>query len=303
MATIELHMQSGPDTGGKLSFSSGEITFGRSPDNAVVLTSKFASRVHGQLKQDDGKWILENLSENGTLVNGRNIRKKSRALSPGDEVGLLDEVWFTVDFQDPAEDEAIAPGAAEDEEARQRKKSMRIWIGLGVYLVLMLGGVLVLMNSPANPNREEQFIAIPDEVIVRDIQELETVSLPDRNEAERLLREARLRYERKDLSDRALFDAYDAYRRALAYADASDFSTLGNAKDDRRFLALQEELIEEVTATYKDGFAKFKAGQYRKAYNTMNHLATQLYPDDDSEVVEQAKSIVNAANRQMRNRR
>lgn len=64
----------GPLTGVSIVFSGAPVTFGRSPDNTIVITDDFASSHHARIVARDGSWVLEDLdSTNGTFVDGSRI--------------------------------------------------------------------------------------------------------------------------------------------------------------------------------------------------------------------------------------
>lgn len=67
------------------------VTFGRSEDNDLVLTSRLVSRNHGRFVKQNGKWYMEDLgSTNGLLFNHANIRRKE--LGDGEFVRIDDGV-------------------------------------------------------------------------------------------------------------------------------------------------------------------------------------------------------------------
>jgi hypothetical protein len=74
---------------GTFYFVEGSLTFGRAPDNAIVLTDRFASGHHARLTQrPDGELWLEDLgSTNGTRLNGRDVQG-AVPVQAGDEVGI-----------------------------------------------------------------------------------------------------------------------------------------------------------------------------------------------------------------------
>ncbi|GAA0905871.1 hypothetical protein GCM10009557_81100 [Virgisporangium ochraceum] len=80
----EIVGREGPNTGKSFRVGEGPVTFGRKPDNTVVVGSRAASRYHAEVRRDDdGRYVLVDLdSSNGTLVNGRRIRRYP--LRPGD---------------------------------------------------------------------------------------------------------------------------------------------------------------------------------------------------------------------------
>jgi 2-polyprenyl-6-methoxyphenol hydroxylase-like FAD-dependent oxidoreductase len=66
------------------------VTFGRNPENTVVVSSPSVSRFHAEIVLDDTQgYVLRDGSSNGTLVNGEEI--DSRLLEPGDDITIGDQ--------------------------------------------------------------------------------------------------------------------------------------------------------------------------------------------------------------------
>lgn len=65
----------------------GVLTLGRSDRNAIVLPEPASSRVHAEVRCEDGRYTLrDHGSSNGTFVNGRRV--KERVLEEGDRVRI-----------------------------------------------------------------------------------------------------------------------------------------------------------------------------------------------------------------------
>lgn len=63
------------------------VTFGRSPENDIVLKSELVSRQHGYFQLDDnGCTLYDNMSSNGITVNGQRIQTKF--LIEGDQIKI-----------------------------------------------------------------------------------------------------------------------------------------------------------------------------------------------------------------------
>lgn len=65
-------------------------SLGRAPGNAIQLMDDFVSARHAVLSYDDESWWIEDLgSTNGTLVNGKPVKKPTKIM-PGDmiQIGL-----------------------------------------------------------------------------------------------------------------------------------------------------------------------------------------------------------------------
>ncbi len=77
MAAIKLLVVSGPNRGATYFIDDGENTFGRGPDNQVVLASTQVSKKHFAIVVQNRKAELRDLgSSNGTFVNGVLAKKK-----------------------------------------------------------------------------------------------------------------------------------------------------------------------------------------------------------------------------------
>jgi len=78
--------------GKRFKVGSESITFGRSDENDVVLTNLLTSRVHAELRHEDGGCLLHDRgSSNGTWVNGRCVTV--HRLRPGDEIVIGGETF------------------------------------------------------------------------------------------------------------------------------------------------------------------------------------------------------------------
>lgn len=78
---VSLIPVSGPRDGRPVRIEGPRAIIGRSPDCDIQALDEQASERHCRLHVDSDKVILENLSENGTLVNGRVVRDEFQLLS------------------------------------------------------------------------------------------------------------------------------------------------------------------------------------------------------------------------------
>jgi hypothetical protein len=82
------------------------LTFGRSPENAIVLDTPRASRRHAEIRREGSDYILADLgSANGTIVNGQRLSAPHR-LRPGDTFEIGDDT-FRFDAPQPAMDATL----------------------------------------------------------------------------------------------------------------------------------------------------------------------------------------------------
>jgi pSer/pThr/pTyr-binding forkhead associated (FHA) protein len=82
-----------PDTSrGREFLVSGEATVGRAPGCAIVLGGDYVSAHHARLFERDGRvWVEDLGSTNGTLLNGRRVRRPV-AMRAGDRLKIGDVV-------------------------------------------------------------------------------------------------------------------------------------------------------------------------------------------------------------------
>lgn len=96
---FDIEITKGPHTGLRLSFTKGNATIGRGPENDIVLSSDpRASRQHAEIKQRDNEFLIVNLSgKNFVLLDGESVQsevlKKNSLIQIGDT-----EIYFTADL-------------------------------------------------------------------------------------------------------------------------------------------------------------------------------------------------------------
>jgi hypothetical protein len=116
--------QAGNLTGTRFAIGGKPITFGRGPENDVVLTDPAASRFHAELRREAAAYVLyDRGSSNGTWVNGTAVT--SRTLRPGDEITIGDEV-FRFESADPRTTVRGATISAADIPAQARPAALKI---------------------------------------------------------------------------------------------------------------------------------------------------------------------------------
>jgi predicted component of type VI protein secretion system len=108
MATLEIHVKSGPAAGQTYSLEGRRsVTIGRAPANALVLRDEKVSSHHARIDVTAGGLILTDLgSKNGTWVEGEQV-VGSRLLQPGVDV-ILGGSAFEVRYPVPMTEGAIA---------------------------------------------------------------------------------------------------------------------------------------------------------------------------------------------------
>jgi hypothetical protein len=100
----------GPLAGRSYSLAGASLSFGRAPENVVVIASPLASRRHAEVRFEAGAYLLYDLSSsNGTRVNGQPV--SVHRLGAGDVFEIGDEAFR---FELPAAyDQTLIAGAAQ----------------------------------------------------------------------------------------------------------------------------------------------------------------------------------------------
>lgn len=100
-----IEVRSSGEKVGEYYFGPGRIIIGRSPDNEIYIHSKFVSRHHAQLNNDESGCVIEDLnSTNGVFVGEERI-KKCR-LKDGDVISLGVHELVYHDVRESAEEPA-----------------------------------------------------------------------------------------------------------------------------------------------------------------------------------------------------
>lgn len=105
-AMPELIFVAGPQQGERAVIMINTAVLGRSPNSDVRLVEEAASREHVRFQFTREGWVMENLSANGTLINGKRYkRNKKVVLDTGDVmgVGLETRMLYVSPGDDPEE--------------------------------------------------------------------------------------------------------------------------------------------------------------------------------------------------------
>lgn len=102
---------SGPLTGRLFPLGDTPVTFGRSPENTIVIASQRASRRHAEIRREGGVYLLIDLgSSNGTILNGQLIQRQ--ILRPGDTFVIGDEMFRFEEVAGATLDPTLPVGSA-----------------------------------------------------------------------------------------------------------------------------------------------------------------------------------------------
>ncbi len=271
-------------------FAASPIVFGRDPDSHVMLTGRFVSRQHGELRWEKDRWRLYVQSSNGAEINGKRVGRKGRDINDQDLVSIGQEPMFQIRFsaapvgEPPSQDEPTAEASIDV----PGKKRNRLWIGIGIYGLAVVGLFIflaTLKKGPGDGVRAAQ--SLTHERIEMAIRNQPLPNLPkDDRAAQTALTDARTWVNRMEVSHGRMYETYMAYRWALAHLGRNDFE---DSRDQLKFLNVQDQLINRVQKLYDEAYARLKSGDYREA-NESFRLLTQVYPDSSSVIHDNAEA-------------
>lgn len=284
MIPLQVHITSGPQAGTRLQLTQTPVSFGRSPENTLVLDVNTVSRNHGELRfEDDGQWWLVNLSQNGTRVGRKRVTKKPRALADGDAISIGDEEVFRAYY---AGDTAAAGDGATDTEGDDNTQAQpasaapgtgagsrgKLWMFLGIWFALCIGLFVLFATTCDNtdpegpaPQKVQRFETV-DEVHKVLRREVERVT-PDDHVYSVNVEQAREAYRTRE--PRYYYDAYHHYREAIRHLPAGQELP---AEDRQRYETTLDELAELVHERFEFAVGLHSTRDHEQALREIDEL-------------------------------
>ncbi len=277
MTCLIVQILTGARRGRRESFTQTPVSFGRSANCDLVIDVPQASRQHGLLVFENDQWVVVNESPNGTTANGKKVGSKPRPLGHGDVIGVAREPMFAVGFEESAEASPItadtANAAPSDPQADHMKRRTRLWMGIGVYLGLMLVGMAIL--SQVMGKDENKGAGIPELLSDTQITKALTAPLvlqPNQGRAEKSLDRARSLYNQRQRSDKTLYACYMAFKQYLAYAEKSSLAST----DQLQFDQTEKEVVDLVINQYRDAYANLSVGKWNVAESSLRYMVVEF---------------------------
>lgn len=279
----------GSHAGRRLLVGQPRVTVGRAPDNDVVIDLPYVSRRHAELRFEGDEWLLINHSANGTRLNRRWVYDNPWVIGDPVTLGIGEETVLEVRPQaEGAAAGAATAGAmgAGDETAGESaatttrpgggmSRRAKIWSGIGVYFVLMLG-LIGFFATLDEGEADEGISAAPEltrtrivELVGRDIEPRPT----DERRARAELAAARELFNRRESEINARYEALEAYRRARAFMPGHELPAI----DRRRYRLLEQELSDEVAQRYERAYNLLRSRQYEESLRAFRQLQ-RVYP-------------------------
>lgn len=286
---LELTFVEGPRAGDAVQVAPDVAVIGRSAAVDVPLDDPAASRQHARLRRSGDAYEIENLSPNGTLVNGAPV--ESRVLREGDVIQIGAATRMKVRYlvrsgavvAYAATGDAGGIGAAFDDSepsppsvAPAAKPSLlrrpKVVIGLAVYFLAVM--IVFLLLETGRPRVEwpnglgrREIAEMMERYFAADSPAFERSPNPAR-EREALDR-ARQAFAIAPVSARSQWAAAVAYRDAIAY---SPRHTLHDADDARNFRKARTDLADKLADLYIRALAEQRKGRLTAARDRFNAL-------------------------------
>ena len=305
MSLLEITITAGSTAGQRVRINRSPAPFGRDEDNALVIDLATVSRVHGELRFEENRWVVANLSPNGTVLNRKPLGKRARPLKDADQIVVGDQPVMVValreDDDTPVVDEPQMIGAA---PAEARKAGMnprtRLWLTIAGFWVLIftLAFIFVGLDSPEDENSSESIAVLTD----RQIEDAIRSPLPKQEAipslAIRKFDQAESFYRMIDADPRNEFRAYFNYKEALSYAYGSNFT---DSRDDwggkpseelnfanKRMLELETRLTDDLQRLYADAYGKLRDRRNGEAYRAFGDVM-EAYANSQSPIYRNAE--------------
>ena len=296
MIALQVEYLTGPNAGRKLLLHQTRISFGRSADRALPLDLPFISREHGEFAFDQGQWQLVNHSTNGTRLNGKRVTQKPRPIKGTTTIAIGDADVFRVtpmvdqaDVQGTDTHDAASPITDGNAFAASHTGSRtKLWIGIGAFWIVTFGLIAFALlnqtdNTPTTPASSLPAVLTAEQIQNYLNQPVEKQT-PDPRQADTALDQAHESYALIDRRTDAIYRAYEAYRRALAYSPGE---SLADAQDQRQYYILQKRLADGVIQKYEAANFLLKSRQYQAADQAFKELRA-FYPDTASPIFKDA---------------
>jgi hypothetical protein len=284
--SIEVTILTGAKAGKRLRREREPITFGRGGENDVVIDLPHVSRSHGELRMEEGRWVLVNRSANGTRLGGRLVTDEPAVINGGGEIVIGEDAVLEVVASQPAA-VAAAPVGQATSKAKRPTKGMsgraQLWIGIGVFWVVCLGIIVFVSTLKRSEGGAASggVAELTAEQVHAEIYAPLEARPADARQANEYLREATENFAMLETRPDMLYRSYEAYRQALAYSPGEMFDS---PLDQRRFQVVKQRLAEGIYEQYRAAYTLLRSQRYDAAVEAFRRLSQQ-YPAGSESVV------------------
>lgn len=266
---LQIHITAGSRSGQRLMAQSGPVTFGREPDNTLVIDLAEVSRRHGELTPSpDGGWLLINHSPNGIRIGKKTVTTRPAPVTGETSVFVGETEIMRLSAVAPAK--TAEPAGAAPAPPVQAKGGMKLWLGIvcGLSACLIVFMVVQPVFFPkedgtpaARPERE--FSPMTSRALTAMIEaDPANQHQPDPVKYDENIRLAKSLYSPTNpMGRQAWLDAYKAYREAMRY----NGKELSDPLDKLDYGTICAEVTKIVTTDYDAACSAFNRLDYRAA--------------------------------------
>ena len=316
-ARPELIFLRGPQEGERAVLMTNTVVIGRGAAADVRLKESAASREQLRFELSVEGWLMENLSANGTIVNGKRYKKKKLLLDTGDvlSVGAETEILYvapgddpetalaayreanpvlqpvpTAEGKPPEKTRAAAAGpkaggreepaeeAAED-EVEETSRLKYILGGVVLFGLVGFGAVLLMRPAGNGPDGPGGLPRLSDERIIA-VLAAPLERSPDPGEAAKMLNQAITSWagkDRWDVEEGDLFRCVKSFKLHQAYRQSRSFA---NPKHESIAEDVQKELTDEVVKRYRESWKFEQAHQWQNASRSFKKILQIIPPGE-----------------------
>ncbi|MEM1107518.1 MAG: FHA domain-containing protein [Planctomycetota bacterium] len=303
---LEITINAGPTAGQRVRVNQSPASFGRGMDNPLVIDLDTVSRVHGELRFEADRWVIANLSKNGTRLNNRAVGRKPRPLRDGDQVVVGNQPVMTIALREDRDATATAAVGSDDvgsAHAPPPRSTLspraKLWMTIaGFWLTVFSVAFFLSRGTDGTEARVGPAVpALTDAEIAEAVRAPLTSRQNSPRTASQHFDEAESYYGLVSANPQNAFRALFAYKTALSYTYGDDFSDPRNdwggkpaaelAIAQKRFAELQTQIIEDVQTLYKDAYGKLVDRRYDEARLGFERVF-RLYNDPQSVIYKNA---------------
>ncbi len=307
-SSIQIQILAGSAAGRTLRLGGPQVSIGRDENCDVVIDLPFISRTQCELRLEADRWVLVNRSDNGTQLSRKLVTTKPRPIQDGDvlRVGKQSVAQLTPLIVPTADGQknTLASKPASNADAQQTSSTSRggrskLWIGIGIYVVIMLCVIVAFATLTSKPTKTDHIAAIRtvgNEQIAEEIRKPLEKRAPQELKMAEQLQRARELFEMRDSQPDALYRCHEAYQVALTYAAGDTFP---DPLDQRRYQLAQDELIQRVTDGYRSASDLLAARRFDEAAAMFARLEAMYPAGRDSAVYRSIQEQHAAARREL----
>lgn len=271
---------SGPAKGSEYVLLADEIKIGRTEENDIVLPEKSVSRHHASLFiGQDGFWLQDMNSKNGTFLNQEKITKTSLKRNDAIKIGQS-KLKVDIDKGDPV-------------DLRRWEPLVRLLADQRSKRAIMVVGVVVFIFTAV--------LFMPRKVDRTDSPEPKTASRADRQREEQTV-EASEAQVSEWVAQADAATQYEDFNRALFLLKKAGAARPDDLKIKSKLKQVESKLKSMITLYDENGAREYEKLNYERAINEWRTVVA-LTKDVDPDTYEEAQRKIRDAEEKLKQKR